>query len=56
VSDQEQRDEERVATPEELERFLGIADKSVPNLKRTVIKLGEDDEGNPLGVIVWGKP
>jgi len=55
--------EERQATPEELERFLQVVDKSVPDAQRTYIKFKDEDgnalkdsDGNPLGVIVWREP
>ena len=50
--------EEKVPTPEQLESFLGVIDRDAAQkgLVRTPIKLGEDSEGNAIGIIVWSKP
>ena len=50
--------EEKVPTSEQLENCLRVIDRDAARkgLVRTPIKLGEDSEGNAIGIIVWRKP
>lgn len=51
-----QSDEGEQAT-ERLNSFLRNIDKTAPEGHvRTAVPLGTDENGEPFGIIVWGKP
>ena len=46
--------EEKQPAWEQLEHFLEVMDKSAPEgSKRVAVPLGEDQEGEQFGIIVW---